>query len=88
MKITWTGQFKKDYNRICRQQKDIKALRSIIETLSKGERLKPKHRDHKLSGQWGEHRECHVGPNWLLIYRIDRSELILERMGSHSDLFK
>jgi mRNA interferase YafQ len=88
LKITWTGQFKKDYKRISRQQKDIKALRSIIETLSKGERLNPKHRDHKLSGQWVEHRECHIGPNWLLIYRIDRSELILERMGSHADLFE
>ena len=46
------------------------------------------HRDHKLGGSWKGHRECHVEPDWLLIYYIDESKIIFERLGSHSELFK
>jgi len=50
--------------------------------------LPPKYRDHRLSGRWRKHRECHITPDWLLIYRIQGDDLILERTGSHSELFR
>lgn len=87
MNIVWTGQFKKDYKRVKKQNKDTADLRAVIETLFKGERLPAKHKDHKLTGFAKEYRECHIAPDWLLIYRIAGDDLILERMGSHSELF-
>lgn len=88
MNIVWTGQFKKDYKRAKKQNKDLAQLRSVVEKLVEGKPLAPKHRDHPLSGRWKEHRECHVTPDWLLIYRIVGRDLVLERMGSHSELFR
>jgi len=85
--IVWTGQFKKDYKRARKQNKDIDKLRFVIELLAERTPLPPKYRDHKLSGYPEEHRDCHVESDWLLIYRLDGDDLILERTGSHSDLF-
>ena len=64
-------------------------LKAIIEKLAAGEKLEPKHRDHSLTGNYVMFRECHIRPDWLLIYRIDHDELELlaYRTGSHSDLF-
>jgi mRNA interferase YafQ len=87
LNIVWKGQFKKDYKRVKKQGKSLADLRSVIETLAARRPLLPKHRDHTLRGRWNEHRECHVTPDWLLIYRIDGEDLILERTGSHSELF-
>jgi mRNA interferase YafQ len=53
-----------------------------------GQLLEPKYRDHQLSGNWQGHRDCHIEPDWLLIYKITDADLYLERTGSHSDLFK
>lgn len=86
--IFWTGQFKKDYKRIKKQGKGLTDLRSVIEMLARRQPLPPKHRDHNLSGRGHKHRECHIAPDWLLIYRIAGKDLILERTGSHSELFK
>ena len=88
MNIVYTNQFKRDYRRLTKQNKDVKALRGVIEKLAKGEQLPAKHQDHKLGGQWKKHRDCHITPDWLLIYRIKAKNLILERTGSHSELFK
>lgn len=88
MNIVWTGQFKKDYKRAKKQNKDLTALRSVVERLVQGKPLAAKHRNHTLSGDWKHHRECHITPDWLLIYRIDGDDLILERTGSHSELFR
>ena len=87
MSIVWTGQFKKDYKRARKQNKDIDKLRSVIELLTQREPLPAKYRDHKLTGYSKEHRDCHIEPDWLLIYRFDGDDLILERTGSHSDMF-
>ena len=87
MSIVWTGQFKKDYKRAKKQNKDIDKLRSVIELLIQRKPLPAKYRDHKLTGYSKEHRDCHIESDWLLIYHFDGGDLILERTGSHSDLF-
>lgn len=88
MNIIWTGQFKKDYKRAKKQNKDIGKLRTVIELLVQRKPLPAKYRDHKLTGYAREHRDCHIESDWLLIYRFDGDDLILERTGSHSELFK
>lgn len=87
--IVWTRQFKKDYKLALKRNMDIELLDNIILALAKGEKLPDKNRDHSLSGDWVGHRECHIQPDWLLIYRIDDDVLVLTltRTGSHSDLF-
>ncbi|BBO83325.1 hypothetical protein DSCO28_38910 [Desulfosarcina ovata subsp. sediminis] len=70
MKIHYTTQFKKDYKRIKKQNKDLSKLRTVIEKLSSKHILEQSYRDHPLSGKWKDHRDCHIEPDWLLIYRI------------------
>ncbi|HDQ45157.1 MAG TPA: type II toxin-antitoxin system YafQ family toxin [bacterium] len=60
----------------------------IIEILSTGQNLDDQYRDHPLAGKWKGHRDCHIEPDWILIYRVTSDSLFLERTGSHSDLFK
>ncbi len=88
MKIKYTSQFKKDYKRIQKQNKDIGKLKTLIEKLSLKETLDVQYQDHPLSGKWKNYRECHIAPDWLLIYKITSDTLILVRTGSHSELFK
>ena len=88
MTIYYTTQFKKDYKRIKKQNKDLDKLKTVIELLSSGNALNEKYRDHQLSGKWKGHRDCHIEPDWLLIYRLTSDSLYLERTGSHSDLFR
>ena len=88
MKLIYTTQFKKDFKKIKKQQKNISKLTVLIEKLLGQEKLEPKYEDHSLSGKYRSHRDCHIEPNWILIYRITKNELVLERTGSHSDLFK
>ena len=88
MNIHYTTQFKKDYKRIKKQNKNLNQLQAVIEKLVAGKKLEPKYRDHRLSGDWKGHRDCHIKPDWILIYRIEDEDLILERTGSHSELFK
>ena len=87
MNIVWKGQFKKDYKLARKQNRDIDKLRSVIESLAQRKPLPAKYRDHKLTGYSKEHRDCHIESDWLIIYRFDGDDLILERTGSHSDLF-
>ena len=88
MNIFYSTQFKKDYKRIKKQDKDLQKLKIIIDLLTNGQPLEEKYRDHQLSGKWKGHRDCHIEPDWILIYRLTTDSLFLERMGSHSDLFK
>ena len=88
MKIHYTTQFKKDYKRIKRQRKPLPKLETVIKLLLSGLPLDLQYRDHPLSGNWNNHRDCHIEPDWLLIYRIDDKDLYLERTGSHAELFK
>ncbi len=69
--------------------KDMAHLKEVLTQLAAGQTLLPKYRDHQLSGNWRGRRECHIDPDWLLIYRIDEAhqEIIFERTGSHVDLF-
>ena len=88
MNIYYTSQFKKDYKRVKKQNMDLEKIKLVIDLLVSGQKLKPNYRDHQLSGPWKGHRDCHIGPDWILIYRISPESLYLERTGSHSDLFK
>lgn len=84
-----TAKFKKDLKRIQKRGKDLGKLKAIISTLCSEEALPDKNRDHTLSGNWKGYRECHIEPDWLLIYVVDADEkiLYLARTGTHSDLF-
>lgn len=87
--ITWTNQFKKDYKLAIKRQLDVRLLDDIIRKLASGERLSEKNHDHALTGNWIGYRECHVRPNWLLVYQLEDDLLVLTltRTGTHSDLF-
>lgn len=87
--VKWTNQFKKDYKLAIKRHRGIDKLDAVIAALANGEPLPPANRDHTLSGNWANHRECHIAPDWLLIYQIHENILVLEltRTGSHSDLF-
>jgi len=87
--VVWTTQFKKDYKLAQKRGQAIEILDDCIRVLAAGKRLAPHFRDHNLSGRWSGHRECHIEPDWLLVYRIEGNDLILilARTGSHSDLF-
>lgn len=86
--VAFTSQFKKDMKRKRKQGADLAKIDAVITALRKGERLPDRYRDHSLSGTYCGHRECHIEPDWLLIYRIDQSMLVLTavRTGSHSEL--
>lgn len=88
-KASATSQFKKDYRKVKRQNKDTTCLDKVILMLANGEKLPAQMRDHELSGEYKSFRECHIEPDWLLIYKIrdDKLVLVLMRTGSHSDLF-
>lgn len=88
--IRFTNQFKKDIKLAKKQGKSIEKLFEVVDILANGEALAPKYRDHDLSGDYAGCRECHIEPDWLLIYEINNGLLILvlNRVGSHSDLFK
>lgn len=88
--IQFTTQFKKDLKLAKKQNKDLDKLFSVIEVLARGETLPPQYRDHDLSGNYKGTWECHVEPDWLLIYEIQDNVLVLMlyRLGTHSELFK
>lgn len=87
--IVWTTQFKKDYKLAMKRNLDISLIDECIRLLAARVELPPKFRDHELTGKWVGHRECHVQPDWLLVYRVENDDLVLvlSRTGSHSDLF-
>lgn len=89
MKIEYTAKFKKDYKRCRKQGRDMRVLEKILGMLMRQEVLPTRYRDHELVGNYRGHRECHLAPDWLLIYRIDKDKVILTatRLGSHSELF-
>ena len=87
MKITQTNQFKKDIKRQQKRGKNLHKLKAVIEGLATEKSLPAKNRDHALSGDWIGWRDCHVEPDWLLIYKLSPGELLLGRTGTHADLF-
>jgi len=83
-----TNQFKKDYRLAKRRGQNIQLLKDIIIQLANDQPLPEKNRDHALTGDWKGFRECHVTPDWLLVYKKENDVLVLTltRLGSHSDL--
>lgn len=86
-KIVPSKQFDRDLKRMVKRGKSPKKLSVVVARLQSGEELENKHRPHPLSGSWSRYMECHIEPDWLLIYQLTETELRLVRTGSHSDLF-
>lgn len=84
-----TTQFRKDLKRIRKRGCNLSKLDDVLQTLLREEPLHEKHRDHDLTGDYKGFRECHIEPDWLLVYAVDKGKLILtaSRTGTHSDLF-
>ncbi len=85
---SYTRQFERDLQRMLKRGKDADKLKVVIATLVDEEPLAERYRDHALVGNYRGRRECHVEPDWLLIYKLLEGEVIFERTGSHSDVFK
>lgn len=87
--IVLTNSFRRDYKNISKRGYNLTLLKEVVEILASGEPLPERHHDHALSGNFLGCRECHIRPDWLLIYQIEDEELILylTRTGSHSNLF-
>lgn len=82
-----TSQFKKDLKRAKKRGKDRGKLERVVEKIVAGEPLDPRHKPHRLSGDWSPCWECHIEPDWLLIWDEDDTCVVLTRTGTHSDLF-
>ena len=89
MEIRTTSKFRKDLKLAKKKGLNIALLQEVVDVLASGEKLSEKHRDHALTDDWESFRECHIQPDWLLIYKISGDSLILTlvRTGTHSDLF-
>ena len=89
LEIVPSNQFKKDLKLAKKRGLKIDNLHEVVNTLARQQKLAESYRDHSLSGEYRGFRECHIEPNWLLVYRIDGDalELFLFRTGTHSDLF-
>ena len=87
--INYSTRFKKDYKLVRKRGYDISLLEEVLELLCTEQPLPQKYLDHALTGNYGGHRECHITPDWLLIYKIENDVLVLSltRTGTHSDLF-
>ncbi|MDD2972881.1 MAG: type II toxin-antitoxin system YafQ family toxin [Lachnospiraceae bacterium] len=87
--VKYTTTFKKDYKLAKRRGLKIELLQEVVACLSQGEPLPDRNKDHALTGDWVGHRECHILPDWLLVYRMENDVLVLTlaRTGTHTDLF-
>ena len=89
LEIFYTNQFKKDFKKAKKQGKNLEKLKEVLVLLQEQQTLPPKYKDHALTGNYIGTRECHIEPDWLLIYKYSYDDriLILFSIGSHSDLF-
>ena len=87
LQVSFVGKFKKDYKLCQKRGYNIALLQSAIDILAIPQPLPQKNKDHSLMGNYAGYRECHILPDWLLIYQQTQDELILYRTGSHADLF-
>jgi mRNA interferase YafQ len=90
LKPSFTKQFEKDLKRMLKRGKDERKIQEVMRKLIHEEPLEIKYRDHKLVGNWNDRRDCHVEPDWILIYKpeLELGRIIFERTGTHSDLFR
>ncbi|WP_257264775.1 type II toxin-antitoxin system YafQ family toxin [Endozoicomonas sp. ONNA2] len=84
----YTNKLSKDIKRAKRQGKDLDKFKDVVRMLIEQQPMAAKHKDHALSGNYKNHRECHIEPDWLLIYKVENKRIIFSRLGSHSDLFR
>jgi len=87
VKILQTTQFKKDFKKLLKRGKNKEKLFTFLEILMQGKDIPPGYSDHPLRGNWVGRRDCHIEPDWILIYQKTEQEIILERTGTHSDMF-
>jgi len=80
-------RFRRDLKRITKRHYNRARLEAVVTLLRQGQQLPHRHRDHGLSGPWQGSRECHIAPDWLLIYELTDDEVVLQRTGTHADLF-
>lgn len=85
--ISYTTRFKKDVKKIQKSGKDMEKLKTLVRLLEVGEVLPAYYKDHKLIGNYRDRRECHIEPDWLLIYKLKGEHIIFERTGTHAELF-
>ena len=88
LEIIRTNQFIKDAKLQKKRGKNLHKLFALVDALSKEQKLDHKHKPHKLIGDWKDWSECHIEPDWLLIYAVQEKNLILARTGTHADLFE
>lgn len=88
LKLKTTHKFDKDLFKAIKSGKDLEKIQEIINQLVSQKTLDKKYKDHKLKGALKDRRECHIEPDWLLIYKIKSDTIIFERTGSHSELFR
>jgi mRNA interferase YafQ len=87
-RIRRSTQFKRDVKRVLKRGKDLEGLLAVVQTLADGKPLSAMYRDHPLIGEYSGKRDCHIEPDWILIYAVEDEELVLYRTGSHADLFR
>ena len=87
LNVERTNRFKKDFKLMKKRGKDMDKIKSVVSSLVKQEKLEARFCDHALSGNYSYARECHIEPDWLLIYWSNDITLTLDRTGTHSDLF-
>lgn len=89
LKFKTTNQFERDYKLVLKQGRDIAKLQAVMQKLVNQAALDSRHRDHPLTGNWKGHRDCHIEPDWILIYRIDMEAQMITFTctGSHADIF-
>lgn len=89
LEIEYTNRFKKDLKLAKRRNRNLDLLGKLIEKIQKQEKIELKYKDHSLSNNWDGHRELHIEPDWLLIYKLipEENVVIFVRTGTHSDLF-
>ncbi len=83
----YTTRFRREFARMMERGKDEEKLKTVAAKLLAGETLEPRHEDHPLKGSFVGWRDCHIEPDWILVYRRTRDEVIFGRTGTHSDLF-
>lgn len=88
LKVIPTVDFKKDVKRMKKRGKSLSGLKKVIDMLANEKSLPGKYKDHELEREWAGHRDCHIEADWILIYKTTEDTLILERTGTHDDLFQ
>ncbi len=83
----YTKKFEKDLAKSRKRGNDLDKIKAVIKALINQETLNPRYRNHKLRGNYQDRWECHIEPDWLLVYKIEEDHIIFERTGTHSDLF-